>query len=451
MTHRVSKLLAAGIAGAIVAGAAGACSVDYGDFPARCGAGECPQGYDCIHEICALPGTKVPATVTALQYLRGVDLRLVPTAHDAIVAWQVYAYDTELYQFAASRVGPAGDATAPVTIVDAYPADSNYLEPFFDVTATSDTDLLVAVGAAPPPGADYADARLTVLKVGVPLDGAPAPPSSQAWELQMPSIGYGAVSQPRFVVGPTGIELGYFQTLTAPNDLDPMLEDTLGELAIFNLDANGQRGAAAGPDCPASVCFRTRTPETMLPVSVSVIDAIPTADSVYWVLDDVRPSVVREAGATLTDRALTNLAIPIRADGDTVAYITPSERGGEKLPDDPVVGSAKVQGVAVPGGTPTTLVDLPSVRDSPRPAYIRRTGKSDLLVTPGAELGSPKLFVYEVDTVKRVSNEVASIERFSTLQIAAVKAVVVEGNLYVTWLDVSADTATIRVVVLPEP
>ncbi len=441
---------AACIAGGAIAGV-GACSVEYGPFPARCGAGECPEGYDCIHEVCALPGTKVPTTVTALQYLRGVDLRLVPTAHDAVVMWEVYQYESELYQFAASRVGPSGDATPPVTIVSGYPADSNYLEPFFDATATSDTNFLLAVGAAPPPGADYADARLTVLRVGVALDGSAPSEAQQAWELQMPSIGYGAVSQPRFAVGPTGIELGYFETLTAPNEVDPLLEDTLGELAIFKLDATGARGPAASQDCEASVCFRTRKPETMLPVAVSVIDAIPTSDSIYWVLDDVRPSVVREQGTTLTDRALSNLAIPIRADGDMLAYITPSDRAGGKLPDDPVTGNAKVQGVAVPAGMPSTIVDLPSVRDTPRPAYVRRTGKSDLLVTPGADLGAPQLHVYEVDTVKRVSNEVATIDRFSALSIGSVRAAVIEGNLYVTWLDISADTATIRVVVLPEP
>lgn len=442
-----ARAFAGGVALAIVA-SIGACSVEFSDLPARCSAGECPEGYDCIHEVCALPGTKVPTTISALQYLRGVDLRLVPSAHDAVVMWQVYDYDTELYKFAASRLSAHGDASPEVTIVNAYPADSNYLEPYFDAIGTSETDFLLAVGAAPPPGADYADARLTVLRVAVPLDGSAPASETQVWERQMPSIGYGAVSQPRFVQGPTGLELGYFETLTAPNEVDPMLEDTLGELAIFKLDASGNPGTAAGPDCQASVCFRTRKPDTMLPVAVSVVDAIPTADSVYWVLDETRPSVVREQGATLTDHTLSNLAIPIRADGDMLAYITPSDRAGEKLPDDPVVGNAKIQGVTVPAGTPATLVDLPSVRDTPRPAYVRRQGASDLLITPGADLGSPKLHVFEVDTVKRVSNEVATIDRFSSLAIAAVRAAVVEGNLYVTWLDVSEDTATIRAVVL---
>lgn len=425
-----------------------ACSVEFGDLPARCGNGECPEGYECIQEVCALPGTKVPTTITALQYLRGVDLRIVPAAHDAVVMWEVYEYDTELYQFAASRIASSGDASPAVTIVNQYPADSNYLEPYFDAVASSDEDFFLAVGAAPPPGADYANARLTVLRVNVPASGSPAP-ETQLWERQMPSIGYGAVSQPRFVRGPSGVELGYFETLTAPNETDPMTEDTLGELAIFNLDAAGNPGAPAGPDCQASVCFRTRKPETMLPVAVSVIDAIPTADSVFWVLDETRPSVVREKGATLTDAILPNLAIPIRADGDTLAYISPSDRAGQKLPDDPVVGNAKIVGVTVPSGTPSTLVDLPGVRDSPRPAYVRRGGKADLLVTPGSELGSPTLHVFEVDTVKRVANEIATIPRFSTLAIASVRATVVEGNLYVAWLDVSEDTATIRAAVLP--
>ncbi|MFO0617314.1 MAG: hypothetical protein U0414_32260 [Polyangiaceae bacterium] len=447
------RMLSAALSGAVAIGIVGlssaSCAVEYGNLPARCGDGKCPEGYDCIQGVCALPGTKIPTTITALQYLRGVDLRLVPSAHDAIVLWEVYQYDTELYQFAASRLSASGDASAPVTIVTEYPADSNYLEPFFDATPTSESDLLLAVGAAPPPGADYADARLSLFKVNVPVDGSAPAAAQPLWELQMPSIGYGAVSQPRFVVGPSGLELGYFETLTAPNEANPMMEDTLGELAIFALDAAGTRGPPSGPDCAASVCFRTRKPDTMLPVAVSVIDAIPSDDSVYWVLDDTRPSVVREHGSTLTDRALSNLAIPVRGEGDTLAYIAPSSRAGQKLPDDPVTGNAKVQGITLSSGMPSTLVDLEAVRDSPRPAYVRRQGKPDLLITPGAELGASALHVVEVDTVQRVANEVATIERFSTLSIASVRAVVVEGNLYVTWLDVSSDTATLRAAVLP--
>ena len=47
------------------------------------------------------------------------------------------------------------------------------------------------------------------------------------------------------------------------------------------------------------------------------------------------------------------------------------------------------------------------------------------------------------------SDNVASVTHRD--EVANPRAAVIEGNLYVTWLDISADTATIRVVVLPEP
>ena len=437
----------------------GACSVDLGETPARCSASStassssgavCPNGYTCIHDVCARPGTHIPTTVSTLQYLRATDLRLVPESNGVLVAWEIYNYDAELHDFAGARVGADGNVSAAMTLVAQYPADSNYLEPYFDVVATTDTELLVTMGAAP---VDHLpQSRLTQFAVHLPDPGreAEGATSEQRWELRMPTVGYGAVSEPKLVRTASGISLGYFESIASDTT-------TEGALATFDLDDRGNR--LDPPACTDSTCCQanqcTHARSSGLPIAVSVVDAFPVDGGVAWILDDTRPSFLSETFATLptfVEGTLDRLAVPVAAAGSNLLVLTPSSRTGAGLPDDPAAGAASLSLVPLDGsGGATQLAELPGVRDTPRPAFVSREGTPSLLITSGLEVVSPKLFVYSVNTATGSTKQLATIDRFSTLPVAAIEATIVGDSLYVVWLEVSSDTATIRASVLAAP
>lgn len=440
--------------GALVA----SCSVKLGELPARCSssgdktAAECPEGYECIHDVCARPGTPIPITLTSLQYLRPFDLRLVPQSNGVLAVWQIYRYDIQLHDFAGARISADGNASREMLLVTKYPANANYLEPYFDVLGTSDTELLMTMGAAP---ADTApEARLTQYAVHLPPVGGEAKDATfeGQWERRMRTIGYGAVSQPRLTHAQSGVRMAYFESLVTPTD-------TVGGLASFALADNG---AVVSPPacndsscCQANDCYQTRAGE---PVAVSVFDAFSRDASVWWIIDDTRPSFVRQtlgAPSTFVGNALPRLAVPVDATADTLYYLVPSARAGTGLPDDPVMGPALLESVTIDSmgkvGAAKTIGQLPGVRDTPRPAWVSRTGKPALLVTPGTDVAAPQISVYAVDTSNASATKVASIERYSTIPLAAIRAVTVNGKLYVVWLDASNDAATVRAAVIPEP
>lgn len=195
-----------------------------------------------------------------------------------------------------------------------------------------------------------------------------------------------------------------------------------------------------------------------LPVAVGVFGAFAFGSGAWWVLDDERPSVVlaEDAGGE-AEVKLGTLAIPVGADQAGLTYLEPSERSGDKLETNPVSGPAKLLRVAAPVvGSPdppavTTIGELPTLRDTPRPAWIERQGKPSILVTPGADVDAKELSVWLVDPASGSATIAANIPRLSSRTIGAVKATVVGGDLFVAWLETDADSATIRVSVVPEP
>lgn len=288
--RRAIRLLAA-TAGALALGASfAACEVNLGDLPARCSGDAdpaCPDGYDCIHGVCAKPGTAIPATITTLQYLRPVDLRMIPEENGALIVWQVYKYDLELHDFAGARISPDGTVSPEMTLVSEYPANANYLEPYFDLLAIDDREVLFTIGAAP--ADEAAESRLTQLTVHLPAPGDEAAGASfdQAWELRMRTLGYGAVSRPRLARNGDRVALAYFES-EAAGDV------TRGDLASFTLATDGSRidppACADSSCCQSNGCFPTRDGAS---VAVGVVDALVDGDDIWWIVDDTRPSIVR--------------------------------------------------------------------------------------------------------------------------------------------------------------
>jgi hypothetical protein len=444
---RLGALVAA-LAPLVVALPMSSCEVDLGTLPAKCSDGKCPEGYDCIHGVCALPGTPIPTTVQTISYLRGVDLRLVPQSGSVLVAWETYAYSTELQGFVARRVFADG-TTSPILELDrTLQADEGGLEPYFDVFATSDTHLVLAVTAGPVD--DDPRPRIAIYSVTLPEQGNEASGAESTLvgpELRVSTIGYGAVSRPRLVqVGADALELGY----VVSRSLDM---ETSAALGVLPLSASGEVSGTV-PTCISGdepdTCPAVRTGD--LPVAVGVVDAFRVADTVYWTLDDARPSVLVASSPDPTELRLPPLAVPLRGDAEGVVYLAPSKRAGEQLPSDPVEGAASLGRVDTT--TPTqdeTLHNLPGIRDTPRPAWVERSDRPSLLVTPGTDIASPTLTVMTVDLGTGTTTTVATVERFSSLELAALQAAVVDGKLYVVWLETSDDQAVIRAAVLPEP
>lgn len=454
--RRIARLI--GLVGVTLAPLALACEPELGDVPATCSDGRCPEGYDCIHGVCARPGTPVPVTVVRTDGLSGGDLQVVAQETSALVVWQTYAYGPDGQGFLAHRLFPDGSVSPLLPLVLDFVADGDGVEPGFDLLRLDERRLLIAITAGPID--DDARPRIAVYRVELPAEGdeADGPPNGEvdfgtSWgpEERVSTIGYGAVSRPELVRTDSGaIELGYLVSLP---------EDTSAALGVYSL---GEDGEAIGtpPDCTSTVapCPAARRPEPGAPaltVAVGVYDALAAPGRVYWALDDVRPTVLALSAADPpVELTLGPLAIPLAADSSGVVYVQPSQRAGTGLPSDPVTGPATIGRAEKVSGQPTMITALQSIeglRDTPRPAWVARPGKPGLLVTPGAELNAPSLRVLSVDVATGETHEVATVERMSSLDIAAVQAVVVAGKLFVVWLDEGPDHATVRAAVLDEP
>jgi hypothetical protein len=451
------------------------CTAELGDLPARCPDGECPEGYDCINGVCAPPGTAVPVTIVRVGNLRGGDMRVLPQSTSALVVWENYAYSEEGQSIVAVRIFADGTVSEQLVLDDSWVADAGLLEPYFDVLPINDESVLLALASSPL--GDDPRPRLRVFTASLPPEGGEASGASSepAWpeELLMPTIGYGAVSQPRFVgVGTDRVDLGYFQSLSStPGEGgggeggggggggngagggSPDEGATLGQLAVFELDETGSFASPPGvcdadddTCCRAHVCSPARA---SLPVAVGVAAGFPHADGVTWILDETRPSALVLGTGPAKEIALPPLAVPLTADAEGVLLLEPSQRTGEQLPTDPVEGQAEFGRHT--GAGETVLSRLPGVRDTPRPAWVRRSNGSAVLVTPGTDAAAPELLVYTVDETLGDATEVARVPRFSGLQLLAVQAVTVDGKLFVVWLEQAEEEAIIRAAVLPEP
>lgn len=430
-------------------GVSGCAAPELGEIPARCSDGTCPEGYDCIHGVCARPGTPIPITVASLSQLKGHDLRVIPQAASALVTWQTYAYSQEGQRFTGVRVRPDGSVSQPMELVSSFVADAESNEPYYDVAATPDGDVLLAVSAAPLLGDLSPMPRLITYRATLPPEGQEGSgvQFGAAWpeERRMPTIGFGAVSKPKFLVREGLVQLGYFQTRS-----DEVLEQTIGELFVINLNENGE------PLASEPVAYPARAD---LPVAVSVEAAFSGSTGTWWVLDSERPSALLFTNEGIPiEKGLERLAVGGTVQGSSLLYIKPSARAGDKLPSGPVAGGAAlhradhVLGGGAPEGEITTAFvgDLPAMRDTPAPVWVERSGKAPLLVTPGAEFGAATLGVFTVDVATGKATEAARIERFATSDIVAVAATVVGGNLFVVWAETASET-TIRAAVIPEP
>ncbi len=441
--RRALTIVSLGLAGGLASSAA--CSVDYGELPAKCSTGECPEGYECINAVCALPGTAVPITVVELGNQRGSDLKLVRLGKDVLVAWESYPYAPIGQAILAKRVTTNGEISETIVLEDSWKADAGAVEPFFDLHAIEESGVLVAIASSP---IDADDERPRVRVFRADLEGGSEP----VWggEVHMGSIGYGNVSQPKFRATEAGLELGYFEARVIEGE-------TVGRLAVFELDSNGELASAledcelAEEDCcPAHDCLTsTRTGS----VASTTADALDSSDGTAWIIDETRPSCMRFDEADPSggvEIALPKLAVPLHVDGEDLVFVQPSERTGEKLAEDPVSGPATLWRQSIEAAsTPKKIGELPEIRDNPRIAWVSAGDGVGLLVTPGADLSAPTLKVYSVDELTADTTLLAEIDRRSSLAVGSVRAVVVEQKLFVAWLDIADDRAVIRAAVLP--
>ena len=423
----------------------------FGDMPALCAeGGACPEGYDCIHGVCALPGTAVPITVGVVPFLRGSDVRMVPQASGVLVAWETYAYSDEGQRFVGARVTPEGAVSPRLDLVGSFVAEDDSLEPYFDVLPVGGDRLLVAISAASLPEDPDVEPRLITYRVDLPPAGREDEPGAfePAWpkEQRLDTVGYGAVSLPKLLHRGDRVELGYVRSRTTV--VGENLE-TVAELAVFSMQEDGTLFAPDPTYHPA---------RTNLPVAVSVVDAFALSTGAWWVLDNERPSaMLLPDGGGEAEVKLGRLAIPVAASETALTYIEPSTRLGDKQPTDSVSGPAELRAVAAPvigDMTPpieSTIGALPGLRDTPRPAWIGRAGARSILVTPGEAVDAPELAVYLVDPASAQASRVASIPRLSTRGISALHAVLSSGKLFVGWLEADEASATIRMAILPEP
>lgn len=436
---------------ALVAAAAACSAPEYGELPARCSDGACPEGYECIHGVCAEPGAAVPITVARLENLFGDDLRLIPQQDGALVVWQTYAYSPEGQRFRGARVGPSGEVSEPMDLVTSFVADEGALEPSFDVLARSDEELLLAVSASPLPEDESPSARLLTYRVRLPPAGQEARgvQFEAAWpaEERMDTAGYGAVSRPKLLSRGDRVELGYVRT-RVPGGAP--VSEVVAELGVFPLSPDGAQLAA-----PAYFPVRAG-----LPLAVGVASAFAAGDAAFWVLDDARPSaVLLPDGGAPAEVHLERLGVAVDADAGSLLYVQPSARTGDKLSTDPVAGEAvlhRIEATPAAGDPPFTFSDAPVgaigvARDTPRPVWIPREGRPALLVTPGAAIDAPSLLVHQVDPATGAASQVAAVERLASSQIGGVVAAPAGGNLYIAWIDSTDAAATIRMAIIPEP
>jgi hypothetical protein len=414
--------------------AAGCTEPSFGDMPARCADGACPEGYDCIHGVCARPGTPVPITVATVPfYMRGSDMRIVPQATTALVVWETYPYSSEGQRVVGARVAANGEVSPRMDLVARFDADPGAVEPYFDAIAVPGDRLLVSISAPPLPDGSV-ESRLITYRVELPPEGqeavkAPAYASAWADVKYMSTVGYGAVSSPILVPHANRVDLGYVRTRTAS---DATGSETIAELAIFAL---GNDGSLIAQD-PALLPARAG-----LTVAVGVVDAFRFDGGTWWILDTERPSAVRAPDAgEAAEVKLGRLAIPVAADPSSLTYIEPSARTGDKQPTDPVTGAAELRRVAAP-----------AIRDTPRPAWIHRAGAQAILVTPGEDVDAPELGIYLVDPATGTATLSSSIPRLSSLTLEAVRAQLVGDQLFVAWVETDLTTSTIRLAIVPEP
>lgn len=418
-----------------------------GALPALCGAdGACPEGYDCIHGVCAEPGTPVPITVAQVGSIRGTDVRMVPQANSVLVAWESYAYFAEGQKFVGARVTPEGVVSPRMDLVGRFVAEDDSLEPYFDVLSTAEDRVLVAISAPSLPDDPSVQPRLITYRVTLPPEGKESSPPAYeaAWgqEKRLDTVGYGAVSLPKLVNRGSSVEVGYVRSGTTAMA-------TIADLSVFPMQPDG---TLTQPDA------NYHTARGGLSVAVGVFDALRFSAGTWWVLDDERPSAIYllDAGGK-TEAVLGRLAVPVAVDGSSLLYIEPSARQGDKLATSAVSGEAELRKVTVvdAGGSlqssETTLGKLPTIRDFPRPAWLPREGKAAILATPGEDAFNPKLLVYTVDPQTGATNLIHEIDRFSHRLIEAVRILLIGDKLFVAWLETDAETGAIRMAILPEP
>jgi hypothetical protein len=419
---------------------------EYGELPARCSDGACPEGTTCIHGVCAKPGDEVPITVAELAYLRGADLRVVPQSRALLVTFQTYAYSAEGQGVVAVRVDASGRVSRKMPLVTSFQANEGAVEPYYDVQTSSGGDLLVAIAASPLDDDQSTDPRLLTYRVDLPPLGEEdrGAQYAAAWpkELRMPSIGYGAVSSPRLLDRDDRVELGYFQTRTRTTG---GAAETIGELAVFELDPDGAlRGSP-----------RTYPQREGLTVAVGVRGAFDVDGGVLWVLDDVRPSLSLIPDSNTepaSEGVLRRLAVPAFSDGAALYYIDPSRRTRDRLATDPVTGPASLirRTLAGPGAGDQVVAELPPLRDTPAPVWIARDGDA-LLVSPGADREAPELLVFAVDAATGKARVERSIRRRSTLPLLALQAAVVEDKLFVVWAEEGPAQVSVRASIVDLP
>lgn len=418
-----------------------------GDVPALCSTdGACPEGYDCIHGVCALPGTPIPITVAQVGSIRGVDVRMAPQSNGVLVAWESYAFFDEGQKFVGARVTSDGAVSRRMDLVGKFVAEDDSLEPYFDVLTTDDTHLVVSISAPSLPDDPVVQPRLITYRVTLPAPGSETSPSTfePAWgeEKRLDTVGYGAVSLPKLVDRGDALDVGYVRSRTTPMA-------TVADLSLFSMQRDGTLKSSDATYHPV---------RQNLSVAVGVFDAFRFDTGTWWVLDDERPSALYtlDAGAE-TEAVLAHLAMPVATEGASLLYIAPSERQRDKLATSPVSGDAELRKVSVvdAGGqlqsSEAVVGKLPVVRDFPRPAWVTRQGKPAIMVTPGQDAFSSKLLVYTVDPTSANWKLAQQIDRFSERLIEAVRVLLIGDKLFVAWLETDAETGAVRMAILPEP
>jgi hypothetical protein len=416
----------------------------FGELPARCSEGACPEGFSCIHAICARPDQVVPITVADLPFLRGADLRVLPEPAGFLIAWQTYAYGPEGEGFVAVRLGLDGSVSAPMRFAADFAADPGAAEPSYDLIRLADGRLLLAVSASPLPDDSGAEPRLAAYRITLPSPGneAKGATSEHAWtaEARLSTAGYGAVSSPRFAVSAKGVELGYVSTR-----VDAKALATIGELDVFTLDP-----AFKTPSDPViSAAYPARAG---LPVAVGVARALPVAGGTFWILDSSRPSAlfVSDGADAPTETTLARLGIGLTASAGSLTYLRPSTRTGQKLPTDPVAGPAEIHRISK-GKPDVVLAGIVPVRDTPGPTWIDRPSLPSLLITPGGDVDAEQIGVYSIDSATGKTTTVSFVDRLSSRPLAGGGAAVSAGKLAIVWAEESAGAVTVRAAIVSEP
>jgi hypothetical protein len=437
--RRAALGLAAALLGLVACGAP-----TLGELPARCSDGACPDGFSCIHDVCARPDQIVPITVADLPFLRGVDLRILPAPEGFLVAWQTYAYGPEGEGFVVARLGLDGAVSAPMRFGTDFAADTGATEPSYDLVRLADGHLLLAVSAAPVPDDAAAEPRLAAYRITLPSPGneAQGAKSEPVWtsEARLSTAGYGAVSSPRFAVSTAGVQLGYLGTR-----VDQTAHATIAELDVFAIDP-----AFKSPVAPTIAA--TYPARAGLPVAVGVARALPIEGGTYWILDSARPSAlfVSVGADAPTETTLARLAIGLTASAGSLTYLRPSTRTGQKLATDPVAGPAEIHRISQ-GKPDVVLAGIVPVRDTPGPTWIDRPALPSLLITPGGDVDAEQIGVYSIDPATGKTTTVSFVDRLSARPLSGAAAAVSGGKLAIVWAEESGASVTVRAAIVGEP